>query len=295
MKNKIASILLFAALFSIFQATGQIVSPPDANGFSFGQKFDPQFIANNKIREIRGVVESKKDGDRIRKTHQNYVYRFYPDGNLQMLSLINHKLGDTSITIYQYAGQRLSCEIKNDAAGMYSYCYTYSQDSLPLTKKYGRAARSKRVYQDSKIEETTLVSTEAYEHIWYENQLHTTLKNASGRPYQKEIRYYDAYGYLLKYIRSFVLSSDRYEEAYAYEKHGWLEEKKVLSTRGDYTLKYIYDEVGNIYAEERYERDVLIYRKEYVYEEKNMLLRAELRRDDTENLIYITTYTYQYW
>lgn len=288
-------LLLLAALSCVVSTQAQIVSPPDANGFSFEPKFDARFIANNKIREMRSVVESKKDGDRIRKTHQNYVYRFYPDGNLQMQSLINHKLGDTSITIYQYAGRRLSCEIKNDAAGMFSYCYTYNSDSLPLTKKYGRAANSKRVYLNSNVEETTLVSTEAYEHVWYENQLHTTLKNASGRPYQKEIRYYDEYGYLQKYIRSFVLSSDRYEEEYAYEKHGWLEEKKVTTTRGDYTLKYIYDEVGNIYAEERYENDVLIYRKEYVYEEKNMLLKAELRRDNTEGLIYITTYTYQYW
>lgn len=274
---------------------GQILKQPEGNDFTFPAKFSPAFIGANKIREIRSTIESKKDGDRIRKTDQNLVYQFYPDGNLQMQSHINHRLRDTAITIYQYAGNRLECEIKNDAAGMFSYCYTYGTDAFPASRKYGRAEKSRRVYTASEIGETTHISTETYTHLRYENQLHSTLHNAAGRPYQKEIRYYDENGYLNKYIRSFVLSSDRYEERYTYQTQGWLASKEIVTTKDPHILQFAYDEVGNLLSEERHENEVLIYRKEYLYEGKNMLLKADLRRDDINHLIYITTYTYTFW
>lgn len=209
-----------------------------------------------------------------------------------MFSKINKRLRDTAITYYEYVGDRLDCEVKNDAAGMFSYCYIYNDSGMPVSRKYGRSERFQNLSEANGFTNESDITSENYSYAQYENQLHSTLFNASGRPYLKEIRYYDANTYLLKYSRSYVLSSNRYEEEYTYNERGWLAEKMVSDGKKPYTLKYSYDEAGNIIEENRYENDGLIYRKEYVYEGNTMRLTAELRRDEVENLIVITTYDY---
>ncbi len=288
--------LLFTILCTTlnFVAFAQLLSPPSAKDFSHHQRFNPSFIAANNIQEIRCSVESKRDGDKIKSTHKSYVYQFHKDGNVRLISEIDYKLGDTAVTVFTYAGNRLECEVKNDAAGMFSYCYNYGDDGLPISRKYGRTARSSSLMANEVPTRVTEVATENYTHARFENQLHTTLHNSAGRPYIKEIRYYDENEYLLRYSQAYIMSSDRYEETYAYNMQGWISELQIPHPAAQrYT--YSYDQVGNLLEEVLYKQASEIYRKEYVYEGNNMLIRAELRRDEAVQIIYITNYTYGYW
>jgi len=270
----------------------QILSPPEGKRFTYGPKFNPEFIAENGILEIRAEVEHKKDGDRIRKTHQKWVYQFDKKGQNALIATIHTKLRDTVITAYQFVGKRIECEIKNDAAGMFSYCYTYNDEGQPLERKYARVKPWRNKIRANFDAEETKINTEKYTHSRYDNQLHTTLHNSAGRPYQKEIRYYDAHGYLVKYLRSYVMTSDRHEEVYTYEPHGWLSSIEVVYGRNPHRLEFGYDEVGNLQTEERFENGKMVYHKEFVYEGENMFLRAELTRRESEGMLEITTYTY---
>ena len=140
----------------------------------------------------------------------------------------------------------------------------------------------------------TDVATENYTHARFENQLHTTLHNSAGRPYIKEIRYYDENQYLLKYSQAYIMSSDRYEESYKYNIQGWISELELPPPVSQRFI-FSYDQVGNLLQEVLQKDGNEVYRKEYVYEGKNMLIRAELRRDDAVQIIYITNYSYLYW
>lgn len=273
-------------------AKGQILSPPEGMQFAYAPKFAPKFIADNGIREIRAEVETKRDGDRIRKTHRKLVFQFDEKGQNALIATVQSKLRDTVITAYQFVGSRVECEIKNDAAGMFSYCYTYNDEGQPLERKYARVKPWRNKTKTDFAAEETKIKTEKYTHARYENQLHTTLHNSAGRPYQKEIRYYDDHGYLVRYLRSFVMTSDRHEEVYTYESHGWLRSAEVTYGRDPHRLEYTYDEVGNLLTEERFEQGKLVYHKEFVYEGENMYLRAELTRRATEGMLEIVTYTY---
>ena len=262
--------------------------------FGLKSKFNPTFIRANKISEIRCDVEIKKDGDRIRDAFRVDVYHFYENGDLKMISHINQKLRDTSITFFEYTNGRLECEVKNDVAGMYSYCYEYDKEERPKSLKYGRAERYSSLTASIDRSLGTEITSENYTYNDYENQLHSTLHNSSGRPYLKEIRYFDTNGYLEKYLKTFVMSSARQEEKYAYNSHGWLAEKEVNDGSDPYRLEYTYDEVGNILEERRIEDEDVIYRTEFVYTGANMHLKAELKREEKNQLIVITTYEYKY-
>lgn len=277
-----------------FAVKGQLLNQPEGIGFAHIPKFNPEFILANGITEIRAVMETKKDGDRIRATHREMVYQFNDKGEGALTALLNTRQGDTAITAYQFAGRRLECEVKNDPAGMFSYCYAYDEEGRPTERRYARVAPWRNKTQPEFAAESTKINKETYSHQRYENQLHTTLHNSSGRPYQKEIRYYDDNDYLVRYLRTYVMMSDRHEEHYTYNGHGWLASAEVTHGKHPHRMDYQYDDVGNLLVEERWENEKMVYHKEFVYEGKNMLLRADLLRRENEQILEITTYTYKF-
>ncbi len=269
-----------------------MLSPIAGKDFAIHQKFNPEFIKNQGIAEIRCEKEVKKDGDKIRKTRQVDVFHFYPDGRLKMVSKINFKLRDTAITYFEYVGAKLDCEVKNDAAGMYSYCYEYDSNGLPISRKYGRASRFGSITASVEPDRISEVISEKYTHNRFEDQLHSTLYNSASRPYQKEIRYYDQNNYLISYLKTFVMSSASLRENYTYNSGGWISEHE--SDDGSKRVKklFTYDEVGNLLTEDSYVNDEMKSHLEYVYNESDLRLRAELKREDQHAHIVISTYTY---
>jgi hypothetical protein len=272
----------------------QILNAPLGKEFGMNPKFNPKFIANNQISKISQLVEIKKDGDRIRGGDRKQIFHFNKAGKPKMIVDIDQSRDDTSITVFEYVGSRLSCEVKNDAAGMYSYCYSYDDRGRPLSRKYSRTSGYNTITASVSEKLNSEITSENYSYASYENQLHSTLHNASGRPYLKEIRYFDTNGYLEKYLQTYVMSSSRHQENYRYNKRGWLSEKKVETDSDSYTMKFEYDVVGNIQHKKRFENGKLIYRQEYVYKPESMLLRAELKRDVVNNLIVISSYEYEF-
>lgn len=288
-------LLLFLSLIALSSVGfGQLVQQPIGMEFGLQTKFNSTFIRNNKISEIRCNVDVKKDGDRIRDSYRVEVYHFYENGDLKMISYINQRLRDTSITFFEYTNGRLECEVKNDAAGMFSYCYEYDKTGRPIVLRYGRAERYSSLTASIDRQIGTEITSENYEYKTYENQLHSTLHNSAGRPYLKEIRYYDENEYLIKYLKTYIMSSGRLEETYAYNDRGWLSEKTISDGVNPYTLEYSYDDVGNLLEERKLINDEVIYRTEFVYLGKNMHLKAELKREEINQQIVITTYEYKY-
>lgn len=277
--------LLLFLLGMVGTSFGQLVTLPEGKSFEAPSKFNPAFIAANKIKEIEIKEELKPDGERIKPTGRRVVYKFNEQGRTVSIQEIT-KSRDTLLTIFEYIDGRLSCEVKNDAAGLFSYCYTYDETGKPNSLKYSRLGKREG--------KATQINTETIEHKTYAGQLHSTIFNTSGRPYKKEIRYFDDQGYFLKYVSDFVMTSRREEERYSYDSHGLLSEKEIKTPNEEYTKHFEYDEVGNLLAEEVHKDGTKVERREYVYRGEDMLLQAELTRDEVKQAIRIQSYTYEF-
>jgi hypothetical protein len=271
----------------VSQSFGQLITLPEGKSFETRYKFDPAFIAANAIKEIEIKEELKPDGEKIKATGRKTVYIFDENGRTVSIQEIT-KSRDTLLTIYEYIEGRLTCEVKNDAAGLFSYCYTYDESGRPNSLKYSRLGKR------GKDGKATQINTETIEHKKYDNQLQSTVFNTSGRPYKKEIRYFDDQGYLLKFVSDFVMTSRREEEKYSYDSHGLLSVKEVKTPNEEYSKHYEYDEVGNLLAEEVHKGGTKLERREYVYRGEDMLLQAELTRDEVKQAIRIQSYTYRF-
>ena len=90
------------------------------------------------------------------------------------------------------------------------------------------------------------------------------------------------------------MPSRREEENYRYNAHGHLAEKEVKRPYEEFLQKYEYDEVGNLTAEELFKNGTKVERREYVYRNEDMLLTAELTRDELKQAIRIRRYTYSF-
>jgi hypothetical protein len=281
-----AAFLLFL-LFAFSDCFGQLISLPEGKGFEPESKFNSTFIAANNITEIVITDELKPDGEKIKSTGRKTVYKFNSKGRTVSIQEIT-KSRDTLLTIFEYSEGRLSCEVKNDASGLFSYCYTYDNTDRPNSLKYSRLGKKKRK------DEVTEISTETFEHKIYDTQLQSTQFNTSGRPYRKEIRYYDEDGYYLKFVSDFVMTSRREEERYSYNEHGLLSVKEIKRPNEEYSRHYEYDEVGNLLAEEVHKGGTKVERREYVYRGEDMLIQAELTRDEIKQAIRIQSYTYSF-
>ena len=284
MKKAVILLLLFALNLNGY---GQLISLPEGKSFEPLSKFNPSFIAANKIAEIEILDELKPDGKKIKPTGRKTVYRFNTNGKTVSIQEITMSR-DTLLTIFEYSEGRLSCEVKNDASGLFSYCYTYDKTDRPNSLKYSRLGKKRSG------DKNTEISTETFTHKVYDKQLQSTQFNTSGRPYRKEIRYYDGDGYYLKYVSDFVMTSRREEEKYSYDEHGLLSVKKIKRPNEEFSRHYEYDEVGNLLAEEVHQGGTKIERREYVYRGEDMLIQAELTRDEVKQAIRIQSYTYRF-
>lgn len=287
-------LVIFTAFLLCSRLPAQIYALPEGKEFVDAQLFNPNFIRKNRIARIASKIEKKKDGDRIRDLFQSEIYSFYESGHLQSVELIDYKSGDTTLTYYTYNDEeKIRCLVKNDYAGLFSYCYTY-KDGLPSKVIYSRSGSVKALTASVNPEFKKEISEENIEHIEFENQLHTTYFNSVNRPYSKEIRYYDENGYYIKYLKTFVMTSSSQKEEYSYNKKGYLSEK-VVTENGNkaYRHTYEYDDVGNLLAENRYQNGELVYRTENVLFPESMLLKARLTRN--ENAAHIVIRTFEYW
>lgn len=275
----------------------QLVNNERGKAFSDNPFFNEDFIKNNKIKKITGSFSVKRDMDLIRNQHEKTIYAFHPSGKIDFISTVNYLVGDTAITYYTYAGNRLQCQIKNDAGGYFSYCYVYDEEGQIAAIKYARTKNLHSSAFDFQQGKDVQVYTETYKNQRLGNQFHSTLSNSSGRPYLKEIRYYDPNGYLTAYQQNFTTTSDAIRESYTYNQRGLVAEKQVsvLPSGESSTEEYTYDAAGNLIEVLVTKNDELVAKKEFLYKSDTMMLDAMLVRDFKNQLIEITTYEYEFY
>ena len=88
------------------------------------------------------------------------------------------------------------------------------------------------------------------------------------------------------------MSSAKRKEDYTYNAGGWMESCTTNDGKKEVKRQFTYDEIGNILTEDLFKDGSEQYHLEYVYNESDMRIRAELKREEAQKHIVITTYTY---
>ncbi len=291
--KKVKLFTFFIIVFSITDYESQMIYNHIGEVFSDDPFFNNAFIASNKLKSLNGVISSKKELGAIQSSRLVQGYQYNLKGQLvsQYNSKLQNKKRDTSFTYYQYNNEgQLILKRISDSYGFYSYSYEY--DSLGQMSK-NTFSREKNIGKSKAnfiLGKQYIIFNETYKYEKSDSLMIKVIMNNNQRPYQKNTYKYDKLGYLKEEKTQLLINNKTHLTLYNYNEKGGLkkvENFKQQSKSPYKTVKYQYDEWGNLTYMDEYKDGIQVIHKEILYDPSTLVLKTILSQDLVSNLITI--------
>ncbi len=301
MMNCRSWILVILVFFSV-NTSAQILDNSEAKTFGDDPFFNSEFIIQNRIKSIHGILSGKKSLDRIRQGKLEYQYDFDNAGQLTLQLMAMRKQSDridSSLICYEYSNSgALTTKRRNDAYGFYSYSYDLNEADQVVKETYYRDENTGVSRFDFQLGKQYVISSESFSYA----QPNDTIKrqkvyNNYGKAYMENSTYYNGLGYKLREESRFIVNGRRSRTLYSYDERGRINKKVEYPNIADTATvshTYSYDEVGNLLEENTYHSGVHKTVRQFLYDE-NMLMTAMLAKDVSSSYITIIQYTYTFY
>lgn len=257
-------------------------------------RFNPQFMARNRIASMIGERSVKRDNRPMAPRAEKHVYRFDEQGRT---IYSNHSFGqpgtgrDTASTLFTFDEQgKLTRRLRNDLSGYFGYDVERDAQGRPVRETYTRIENLSTDRYDLKAGAITEISDE---HFRYETVNDTVWKrvyvNSLGLPYREQLHSSDKLGYLRTIEDRYLVNNRRSRITFGYDEKGRLAERieqPDLSQPRTIRRTWKYDTVSNVTDGALYHDERQINRDEYLYDESG-LLKARLTLDIETNNIHV--------
>lgn len=264
--------------------------------------FNTTFIKANKIKSITGAISSKKVRDIIRTKGLDYYYEFNDDGTLlmQLASHYSEGLKDSSIITYCYNKQGdISLRRKSDSYGYYSHHYKYDGTGNIILQTYCRDENRFECKNKFELKNQVIIVADSFSYEKYDDtQLKKIFYNSNGKIFKEQTSYYDDHGYLIEEYTRFIIGNNKKKITYEYDELGRLSKKHTyvnIAADKKSTEEYTYDEIGNILDIKIYENDKHVTTRQFLYDNKTMLLTAQIVQDIASEFLRIIQYSYSFF
>lgn len=284
MKKIVLSI--FAIIFFHIGGVAQVLSLIPHPLQNYQHPFNEKFIERNNIHSVQVEISNKKEMDIIRPANRFLVFEFNQKGHLT--SEKKFKIGETDTLNFSFEYDNnglLLLEQEFIGSGILEKKYSYDDNGNKSSVEY----RKKEPF----AQESNLLKIDSIKTLTIDDVLIQTYYNDQGRQYREIRIYHDTLGFLNRYRETFIISHSQNTINYSYNDYGLLKEINYYFAFTDKKRKevYEYNEEGVPEAFLIYENDVLIKRKEYLYNGDGSL-KAILFKEMETNLISIWELTY---
>lgn len=294
-------VILLLFCLSINHLSAQMINNESGQIFTETPFFNEKYIRSVKLKSITGTISSKKELGAIKSSGKKEAYIFNEKGNLTIhyLSSKTKNKPDTTFTFYEYNLKNENTIFRvSDSYGFYSYSKKYNDLGKLINKTYSREKNASKSKMNFKLEEKYVIFQESY---LYENKdsiIEVTTLNSNGRPYQRQIYYYDSFNYLFKIHTRLLISNSTKYEKYTYNDRGFLKSIQYFNNENETPIKelrYDYDEWGNVTFMDEYKDNVRVIHKELLYDPSTLILKTILSQDLVSNLITIIKYKPEFY
>lgn len=294
-------VILLLFCLSINHFFAQMINNESGQIFTETPFFNEKYIRSVKLKSITGTISSKKELGAIKSSGKKEAYIFNEKGNLTIhyLSSKTKNKPDTTFTFYEYNLKNENTIFRvSDSYGFYSYSKKYNDLGKLINKTYSREKNASKSKMNFKLEEKYVIFQESY---LYENKdsiIEVTTLNSNGRPYQRQIYYYDSFNYLFKIHTRLLISNSTKYEKYTYNDRGFLKSIQYFNNENETPIKelrYDYDEWGNVTFMDEYKDNVRVIHKELLYDPSTLILKTILSQDLVSNLITIIKYKPEFY
>ena len=293
-KNKLLMNRLFITysflMVFLTLAQGQLLLNRSSQQIEDELLFNRSFLLHNNIKSISAEYMVKKDWQGLSNFGDKVQYRFDESGNLvykKEASLIANKWETTEFSYLYDRDNKLIEESSRRKEGYWVKEYKYSNVSGNVIEVVNylvgvEPENNKRVELNRQVFKWETLN---------DSTIQKSIANNYGLPYLVITYQYDSAG---KYMKSekhhFVVTGEKKEIVYSYNKFGWLE--SVNS--GGKISSFLYDEYGNVIEVSQMEGGRQVKHVEYLYK-VNGLLEAQLKTENESSTIHILKYRIEHF
>jgi len=294
-------VILLLFCLSINHLFAQMINNESGQIFTETPFFNEKYIRSVKLKSITGTISSKKELGAIKSSGKKEAYIFNEKGNLTIhyLSSKTKNKPDTTFTFYEYNLKNENTIFRvSDSYGFYSYSKKYNDLGKLINKTYSREKNASKSKMNFKLEEKYVIFQESYLYENKDSTIEVTTLNSNGKPYQRQIYYYDSFNYLLKIHTRLLISNSTKYEKYTYNDRGFLKSIQYFNNENETPIKelrYDYDEWGNVTFMDEYKDNVRVIHKELLYDPSTLILKTILSQDLVSNLITIIKYKPEFY
>jgi hypothetical protein len=298
MKQLLSFIILVCCLTTISNAQILGINKPLFSDLPF---FNSSFIKTNSVQSITGSISSKKVRDIIRSNGLDYYYEFNEMGELknQLSTHFSNNIKDSTITSYEYENNNIRVKRKSDSYGYFSYHYQYDELNNLITQTYCRDENKFENKNKFELKKEYVIVKDSFSYqILNAKQTKKIFYNGYGKKFKEQSNYYNEHGYLIEEYTKFIIGNKKKKLIYEYDENGRLFKKHTyvnIAQDKIITEVYTYDNIGNVLDIKYYDGDKHTSTKQFLYDNKTMLLSALIIQEMETEFLRIIKYSYTFF
>lgn len=277
----------------------QVIDNQLGKGFEHFPVFNVKYIKQKKIKSIKATFFTKKMGDIMRESSKHTVVEFDLLGHLILNKEISKSGVSTDVNHTEYVYNRkglVSKERKKMGSNWKVTDYFYDTTGQVIKEEYHLETI---LFSDEGYTiEDTLLDYESSRYKQYPNQKKRIVYNSYGSPYLDIIYYYNKANQIIEIGKKLKTTSEINETKLFYNSNNLIDSLVFFSSltpNETESVYFTYDKQGNILDKKLYVNNKLIYRIEFVYNEKTGMLSSILKQEIANNFLSIIRFETKYF
>lgn len=291
---------LFFILFMIcFSIQGQVIDNQLGKGFEFFPVFNSKYIKQKRIKEVKATYFTKKTGDIMRESPKFTVVNFDLLGRISINSEISNNSGyrDTSYAEYFYNPKGLVAKERKKLGKNWKVTNFFYDTAGQVTKEEYHLETV--LYSESGYSiKDSLLDYESSRYKQYPNQKKRIVYNSYGNPYLDIIYYFNKANQIIEIGKKLKMTSEINETKLFYNDKNQIDSLVFFSSltpNETESVYFLYDKSGNILDKKLYINKKLIYKIEFVYNEKTGMLSSIIKQEIANNFLTIIRFETIYY
>jgi hypothetical protein len=288
-------------ILSLFTRTifCQVIDNQLGKGFEQFPVFNVKYIKQKRIKEIKATFFTKKTGDIMRESPKHTVVEFDLLGRLVLNKEVSKSGAYTDVNHVEYVYNvkgLVSKERKKIGSNWKVTDYFYDTTGQVIKEEYH--LETVLFSDDGYSIEDTLLDYETSRYKQYPNQKKRIVYNSYGNPYLDIIYYYNKSNQIIEIGKKLKMTSEINETKLFYNDKNQVDSLVYFSSLApDETesVYFTYDKRGNILDKKLYVNKKLIYRIEFVYNDKTGMLSSVLKQEIANNFLSIIRFETKYF
>ena len=296
LKTNILCCFLLICSLSLF---GQVIDNQLGKGFDQFPVFNPKYIKQKRIKEIKATFFTKKTGDIMRESPKYTVVEFDLLGRLVLYKevLKSGEYTDVNHLEYSYNTKDLIAREKKKLGNNWKVT-DFFYDTIGQVIKEEYHLETILFSDEGYSIKDSLLDYEISRYKNYSNYKKRIVYNSYGNPYLDIMYYFNKSNQIIEIAKKLKMTSEINETKLFYNQKNQIDSLvffSSLSPKETESVYFTYDKFANITDKKLYINQKLIYRIDFVYNNKTGMLSSILKQEIASNFLSIIRFETKYF